>query len=159
FASRLEWVRPIAHVPGAGSVQLVADTLLIDTEFGVCLVTYRASLGRANADAWGEPHIELYRGGSGKSLLPQHTAEFDAFDLEQHTVDTPFLRASRPLPGEETTELARRDTAPPPAFVNASAGGFPAAPRVPGSTVALPSPAVAAAPAAAQSIVQIPPSS
>ncbi len=109
FATKLEWVRAIAHVPGAGSIPLAADTLIVDTDRCVCLVTYRGSLGAAHVDAWVEPRVELHRRAADKPLVPQMTAEFDAVDLADYTVDTPFARPSRPLPGEDTVELQRRD--------------------------------------------------
>lgn len=159
FSTKLETIRLVAHVPGTGSTSLLADTLLVDTERNVCLVTYRATFGDAHVDTWVEPRVELVRRARGVQLIPQVTAEFDAFDLAEHTMDTPFARtgphfaagpfaaAPRP-PGEDTVELLRRDVVPmvpvaaPPPPPQSSPGVPVPPPSVPSYAMAAPAMAV-----------------
>lgn len=157
LATKLETVRLVAYVPGTGSTTLLADTLLIDTDRNVCLVTYRATFGDAHVDTWVEPRVELSRRPRGVELIPQVTAEFDAFDLAEHTMDTPFARtganyaaalpslnatgpfpAAPRAPGEDTVELLRRDVAP--AAAPPSPVVVPLAPAPPASSPSVPSP-------------------
>lgn len=162
LTTKLETVRLIAHVPGTGSTTLLADTLVIDTDRRVCLVTYRATFGDAHVDTWVEPRVELLRRPRGVQLIPQVTAEFDAFDLAEHTMDTPFARtganyaaglsplnstgpfaAAPRAPGEDTVELLRRDVvpvaAPPPPASSASVPTPP--PSAPSFAPVVPAPA------------------
>lgn len=127
LTTRLESVRLLAHIPGWAPIPLAADTLVVDTEQAVCLLTFRASLGDASVDVRAEPRIELLRGAT-MALIPQVTAEFDAVDLAEHSFDTPFSRRGK-SPGEETVELERRELPPPPVSVP----GSPVAPPPPAS--------------------------